>query len=152
MRLFRKAEHGFLMLCFCFTGLTAQPKLLIVGGTKHDIGDIYTGSARFAITLRNVGRDSLKISNVSTSCGCTAALMSTEKIAPRDSGRLEVTFNGSAYRGKVEKLISLVSSDTSQKYVTIKFDANVVPNISFDPPHLYFATIADSATTDTFEI
>jgi len=152
MRLFSKAEHAFVMLCFCFCGLTAQPKLQIVGGTTRDIGDIYTGSARFAITLLNTGTDSLKISDVSTSCGCTAAMMSTQRIAPGDSGKLDIKFNGTNYQGRVEKLISMTTNDTSKKYVTLKFSANVVRNLTFEPDHLYFSTVQDSAKTDTFEI
>ena len=43
--------------------LIAQPKLDVVGGTKLDFGDLYTGNShKHNVVLRNVGTETLIIS------------------------------------------------------------------------------------------
>ena len=111
-------------MALCFVGITyGQPKLHVVGGTSFDFGDVYSTSASKVLTIQNLGRDTLIIFNVGTSCGCTAALASEDHIPPGDSGTVSITFDAKRFSGKVEKLVSLTTNDTSQRYIAINFTA-----------------------------
>lgn len=133
------------VLCACST-LWTQPKLQVEGGRAFSFGDVYTPSVSKTLTIRNTGSDTLVIYNVGTSCGCTAALASQDHIAPGDSGTISVTFDAKRFDGKVEKMISLTTNDTTQKYVPINFSANVIKTLVFEPEYFYVSTIPDSIT------
>ena len=152
MRFVVSGALTFLMLCAPLYFLSAQPRLFIVGGMTADFGDVYTPSTERFLTLKNIGTDTLTISDVSTSCGCTAALISHDHIAPNDSGILSVTFDAKRYGGRIEKMISMNTNDTAQKHVNIKFGVNVIKSLDVDPEYMYFYTTVDSTTENTLTI
>ena len=135
-------------LCLLSGILTAlafsQPKIEVVGGTSFDFGDIWTNSAKRLLTIRNIGKSKLVISNVSASCGCTGTLLSNSEILPGKSGTLQISFDASRFSGKVQKDVSFQTNDTTQKRVGIKFSATVNKTLEFDPGYFYFSTYPDS--------
>ena len=136
-----------------FSLFSGEAKLNVVGGMKIDFGDVYTGlTVKRLVTLKNDGTDTLIISNVSSSCGCTGTLLTHDHIAPNDSGVLEITFNTKKFSGKVDKSISMYTNDSTQSYIHIYFTANVLTLLTFEPEYFYFQTTADSATTQTMSI
>jgi len=95
-----------------------------------DFGTINQGDVVTHIfKIKNTGETKLVISNVRTSCGCTAALISSREIAPGKSSQIKVHFNSSGYKGKVTKYIYVESNDPDepQKRLTIKVNINVPP-------------------------
>ncbi len=130
--------------------LIAQPKLDVVGGTKLDFGNLYTGNGhKHNIVLRNVGTETLVISNVSATCGCTGTLMSENDIAPGDSGILSISFNPNRLSGPVEKAVSFDANDTTMKHVRIVFKANVLKALDVRPNYVVFKTNHDSASSES---
>ncbi|MBI4547372.1 MAG: DUF1573 domain-containing protein [Ignavibacteriae bacterium] len=128
----------------------AQPKLKVVGGTRFDFGELYESApVKRLVTLKNIGSETLIISNIGASCGCTGTLMSNDHIAPNDSGILSITFNPGQFTGKVEKGVSFRSNDTAQKHVSINFTANIIRVLTFEPDYLFIRTPLDSSRTDT---
>jgi len=94
--------------------------------------------------LKNVGNDTLKITNVRKSCGCTAAPLKKSVLPPNDTTELEVTFSSGAYQGLVSKAIYVESNDPIEPFIDITFNATVsVPSklLSFDPFFVKFDTI-----------
>ena len=138
------------MLCapFCFS----QPKLLIVEGTSPNFGDIYTPTAERFLTLKNIGTDTLIISGVSTSCGCTAALVSNDHIAPKESGTVSIRFDAKRFSGPVVKAVSWNTNDSTHKHVNINFTANVIKSLECDPEYFFFSTTIDSTEVKTVTI
>ena len=124
----------------------AGPKLVILGGTKFDFGEISKGStATHTVVLRNDGTAPLTISKVTASCGCTGAMMSSSTLEPRQSGNLEITFDGSRFNGKVEKSVSFQTNDPMNANVQINFTATVSEVLEITPKHIFFKDIpADS--------
>jgi hypothetical protein len=115
----------------------AQPK--IQATQQFSFGKVYKGSRPSQIlTITNVGKDTLNISDVSAQCGCTAALISKQKIAPADSGKLSISFNTSSYEGPVTKRVYVQSNDPTVPKMTIEFTANVIQSISADPSFITF--------------
>ncbi len=150
MSFIRLGALAALLLCapFCFS----QPKMFLVDGKSPDFGDIYTPATERLLTFKNIGTDTLTISNVSTSCGCTVALLSNDHIAPGGSGILSVKFEAKRFSGKVEKAISLNTNDTEQKHVSINFHANVIKSLELEPEYFFFSAFPDSTTEKTITI
>ncbi len=86
--------------------------------------------------FKNEGDAPLKIVNVETSCGCTAALVSDKKVEPGKSGKIKVTFNTQGYAGEVVKYVYVETDDPVQPRVQLKISAAVdvppQPRIDFD--------------------
>jgi hypothetical protein len=132
--------------------LISQPKFTIVGGTRFDFGELYFGVAKRTLTIRNDGQDTLILSNVSASCGCTGTLMSNDHILPHDSGALSITFNTKNISGQAEKAVTLDTNDPDQKKIRIIFTANVTGVLDLQPEYLYYQTRLDSTVTQTVTI
>ena len=80
---------------------------------------------RKEFTLSNFGDAALVIENVSTTCGCTAALASDTKLAPGSSTVLRVTLETRSYSGKVERQVLVRSNDPKVPLLTVKVSATV---------------------------
>lgn len=143
-----------LLVTFQISALYAQPKLTIVGGTSFEFGDVYTDiPVKKIITLKNEGTDTLIISNVSSSCGCTAALMSNSHIPPGDSGLLSISFDGKKFSGIIRRTVSFESNDPQQQKNRISFSANVLKLLSIEPEYIMFNRVfLDSSSTQSLLI
>lgn len=85
----------------------------------------------------NEGDDTLHINRVRTSCGCTAALVSEEKVEPGKTGEIKVDFNTQGYEGEVSKYIYVETNDpqNSKKQLTVTARINVPPRPRIDLDH-----------------
>jgi hypothetical protein len=86
--------------------------------------------------FKNEGDAPLKIINVETSCGCTAALVSDKKLEPGKSGKIKITFATQGYAGEVVKYVYVETDDPVQPRVQLKITAAIdvppQPRIDFD--------------------
>src|SRR4030066_124167 len=58
---------------------------------SYDFGRVLQGkTAEYTFTFENRGTDDLLIKEVTTSCGCTAALVSANVIKPGETGQIKV--------------------------------------------------------------
>ena len=65
--------------------------------------------------FKNTGDDTLKITGIRTTCGCTAAVVSSESIPPGKEGRIEITFSSSTYVGEITRGVKM------KKYILFMF-------------------------------
>ena len=77
-------------------------------------------------TLKNAGAADLVIDKISTTCGCTAALLSEKTLRPGKSATLKVTFETRDFEGRVERKVLLRSNDRDRDPLEIKLQATVV--------------------------
>jgi hypothetical protein len=77
-------------------------------------------------TIRNVGDEDLVIDRITTTCGCTAALLDEKTLKPGKSAVLKVTFETRGFDGKVERTVVLRSNDRARDPLQIKLQATVV--------------------------
>lgn len=154
----RRMRRRILMLIpFTMCGLLmvqAQPKIDIVGGNDRDFGSVYTGQIlKRKVTLRNIGFDTLKISGIKASCGCTAAMASSHEIAPGDTTTVSIAFNSTGYMGALAKNIRIASNDSSSQPMYVYFKVNVLSAIDITPPFVAFVNYKlDSAMTRTVQL
>jgi len=72
----------------------------------------------------NAGNDTLIITKVETACGCTMAMLTSDHIAPGDSGRLLVSLNLSDRVGRMSKTMTVYSNDpeSPEKHITVSVE------------------------------
>ena len=96
--------------------------------TEHDFGEIASGTpVETVFTYKNVGEAPLVITDVKSSCGCTIPKdWSREPLAPGESGKFTVKFNGKG-ANKVTKVVT-VTANTKTGRETVKISAFVKPD------------------------
>ncbi len=111
---------GRIVLAQDSTKIANGPKIKLAEAT-FDFGTVAQGTAvKHIFKFKNVGTDTLKIEQVRSSCGCTAA-ESSKIIPPQKDGQIEVNFNTASQMGKVSKTVYIFSNDVeeSQRSVSI---------------------------------
>ena len=103
------AKIGLLLAAFCISCAGNQPKTDAQKGTPQisfddesfNFGTIAQGEkVSHTFKFRNIGDGPLQITDVTTSCGCTASKYSLEPVAPGESGTVEVIFDSYGREGK----------------------------------------------------
>jgi Protein of unknown function (DUF1573) len=82
---------------------------------------------RKEFSIRNFGNADLVIESVSTTCGCTAALMENKVVKPGGTAPLRVSLETRAYKGRVQRSVMLRSNDPEAELFEIKVEATVEP-------------------------
>lgn len=96
--------------------------------TEHDFGEIEAKTnVETVFAYTNTGDAPLVITDIKSSCGCTVPQdWSKEPLAPGDSGKFTVKFNGSG-KNKVSKTVT-VTANTEKGKETVKITAFVKPD------------------------
>ncbi len=95
-----------------------EPKEHDFGGVKQDQKLVHE------FTVNNVGSEDLEIRRISTSCGCTAAILTKRIVKPGESVTLEVVLETRKYKGVIDKSVSVASNDRERVH-TIRVRAFV---------------------------
>ncbi len=95
--------------------------------STFDFGDLKQGDkVSHEFILKNDGKSPLVISNVITTCGCTAPEWPKTPIAPKQSATIKIAFDSRGRAGVQNKVITIISNaKTPQGRIRIK--ANVLP-------------------------
>jgi len=93
--------------------------------TQHDFGKVNEGDkVNYTFSFTNKGSSALTIKDVKTSCGCTAALLSQDNLAPGQEGTLKVELDTKNRSGKMSRTVTVNSNDPKDpaKVLTIYAD------------------------------
>jgi hypothetical protein len=103
----------------------AQPRITFPG-SPWDFGEmLQQQKASHQFEVRNEGSDTLFISRVKPSCGCTSAPLTRDVIGPGESIWLDITFDSKKFSGQVAKKVVVYSNDPAAPQATIDFTARV---------------------------
>jgi len=96
--------------------------------TNYDFGKVIEGEkVTHVFKFRNAGEGMvLTIKKVQPTCGCTAALLTSDVIAPGGRGEVKITFNSRGFHGKVKKTIRVKSDDPAKPLVQLHLTGEVV--------------------------
>ena len=98
--------------------------------TEYKFGDIQQGEqVEHVFTFKNSGTEPLILSNVKTTCGCTATDWTRDPIAPGGTGKIRVVFNSAGKMGRQNKIVT-VTSNAVNSQETVKLVGNVLPKES----------------------
>jgi hypothetical protein len=110
-----------------------------------DFGSIPKGSiVAHAYKIKNTGTDTLQITNVKPTCGCTLAPLSSNSIAPGQEADLTANFNSEKFNGRVNKAINIDCSDPIQPYIKVLFSAiinNPLLTVTPEPAEVDFGAV-----------
>ena len=105
----------------------AEPKETIVfDKSKHDFGVISEsdGILECEFTFVNEGDTPLVLTQVSPSCGCTAADYTKEPVAPGKKGFIKATLNPRGFKNEVTREITVFSNGIpARKVLSLTLDA-----------------------------
>lgn len=97
---------------------------------SYAFGDITQGDVvTHVFNYENTGNEALVISNVRTSCGCTAPDWSREPLAPGETAELTIKFNSRGKMGMQNKIITITSNAVNSTE-QVKITANVKPQVA----------------------
>ncbi|SMG10035.1 protein of unknown function [Marivirga sericea] len=79
---------------------------------SHNFGTIeeVSGIAKHTFKFINSGSDSIKLTSVRASCGCTTPFWEKEALMPGDTGKVEVAYNPLNRPGKFAKTVTITTS------------------------------------------
>lgn len=83
---------------------------------NYDFGDIQQGDVvEHVFAFENTGNEPLVISDVRTTCGCTAPSWPREPIPPGEEGELTVRFNSRGKIGVQNKVVTVLSNAVNNR-------------------------------------
>lgn len=134
-------------LCFASTALAAPD--LAVDQPVHDFGTVVQGKkVDHIFKFRNKGDAPLNVVRVRTSCGCTAANVTTKTLLPGGNSELKVTFDSSTFGGNISKLIYLETNDPQKPVTTLTLKGSVAEEVVVTPRQLNFGTVKPTVSKE----
>ena len=93
----------------------------------HDFGKVENGKVvDYIFKFVNKGNSILNIQDIKTSCGCTAALVSSKSVKPGEDGTIKVELNTKGHTGKMVRTVTIKSNDPKTPTSTLTIFAEVV--------------------------
>jgi hypothetical protein len=117
----------------------SQPKLEIVGGDVYDWGEITMNDnpLHTKVILKNAGTDTLFISRVKPTCGCTTAPLSKDLLAPGETAEMNVTLRVSENLESVTKTVHIYTNDPQNDKTTLFLKAKLKKPIKILPNNYF---------------
>jgi hypothetical protein len=108
----------------------------------YDFGKVYMGEiVKHVYKFKNLGEGDLVIDSVKTACGCTAALVSKNKLKKNEEGQVEVKYNPGKYVGKVTKSVIVNSNDPKNKKIKLTIQGEIIEEVNVNPKRINFGII-----------
>ncbi|HUA65966.1 MAG TPA: DUF1573 domain-containing protein [Alphaproteobacteria bacterium] len=109
-----------------------------------DLGKLTApGKVSGVFKFKNTGTALLEIAQPDTSCGCTVAEVSPNKLAPGQSGQISYTINLDHVMGQVQKQIMVHSTDPKTPEVDLTVQLDYTPLYELSPMVLRMVLPAD---------
>ncbi|NUN07956.1 MAG: DUF1573 domain-containing protein [Ignavibacteriaceae bacterium] len=109
-------------------GGPAGPKITF-NSLQYDFGIVAEGKkVPYTFTYKNTGDEDLVISDVRTSCGCTAAVVEGKNLKPGESGRLQIELDTSNRSGRMSRNITVTTNEKSSPMKVLTIYADVTKN------------------------
>lgn len=122
-----KQIFAFIMLVSVVSFAQMFPPKIASQLMEYDFGEVPRGDhVKYDFVVSNVGGDLLKISDVTASCGCTAAKPQKDDLAPGESTNINVDFNSTGRSGRQTKYITVKTNDPDNPEIRFKLTGVVV--------------------------
>jgi len=106
-----------------------SPPRIEITPSSYDFGVIPYQAVERSFIVKNVGGSPLRITGLSTSCGCTQAKIEEEVLLPGEETELLVTFDPNLMEerleGEVYRVVHVKSNDPAQPEVEIEIWATL---------------------------
>lgn len=113
--------------------LKDRPQLAFETQT-HQFGKISdTENADAIFKFTNKGNQTLVISDIHASCGCTVPKLEKTEYAPGESGEFKVSYNPRNKHGVQNQTVTITSNDPASPRTMVTIQADVQPVITIEP-------------------
>jgi len=123
----KKIVVGFVLLVvLSAVGVFASPQIT-VDKAVYEFDTVLEGVVvTHTFVLTNAGDETLEITSVHTTCGCTTTGLAQQNLAPGESVNLDTVFDTVGYGGRtVTKMIYVESNDPASPRVTLQLQGTV---------------------------
>lgn len=93
--------------------------------------------------FKNTGTDILEIKGIQTDCGCTVAEPSSRIFKPGTGGHISATFETGQYDGLQEKKILILTNDSLNPEIELKFKGKITWEIGLQPEAVFFGEVSN---------
>jgi hypothetical protein len=126
---------------------TITPPQIAFKETVFDFGKVEQGDqVNHLFRFTNQGGRDLRIESVKTSCGCTAAVISSEVTTPGSEGTISATFDTSKFFGEKVKQVTVHSNDPVNPVVTLTLQGEIAVEVEVNPAQLYLGKVRRGAS------
>jgi predicted double-glycine peptidase len=109
--------------------------------TNHNFETIDEGDKlTYTFSFTNIGSETLEVQARST-CTCTAAVVSENRILPGGKGKIKLEFNTHGRKGLTKQSVFVKTNDPANKYVTLAITATVEPCVKVIPEKIWLDNI-----------
>ncbi len=103
----------------------------------HDFGNVGPGTNNLCeFKFTNTGNSNLKITEITSTCGCTPFSLAKKEYAPGESGTLKVNYFSEKQRGQTTKQLVIHSNDRARPEVKLAIKANIKIQVNHEPKTL----------------
>lgn len=132
----------FCLLLVSINQAFATPRL-VLEEKEYNFGEIAEGNlVEHKFKIYNQGTSTLEIRKINASCGCTAAVVDTDKIAPGQSTFIKTSFNSTGFRGSIDKSVSVYSNDPENVSVTLFIKGKITSDVIISPTRVFLGDVA----------
>ncbi len=125
------------------------PDIEFIGGNEFDFGTITQGEqVKHSFKFKNTGTGVLELGRPRTTCGCTASLVSKNKIAPGEIGEVQVTFNSTGKQGKQNRRVTIDTNIPGKKQLVFTLKGEVKVDISIKPRYISLGKLTVKKVTE----
>lgn len=119
----------------------------------YDFGKVKSGEpVKYTYYFTNTGTDTLYLTNVQPSCGCTTAGDWSRKVDPGQTGTIPIQFNSANYGGQVLKTITVTSNDKDQHSIGLQLKGTVWKPVDVSPMFAVMTIPPDSQSNVTTKV
>ena len=105
---------------------TGKEPIITFDKTEHEFGKLLQGEVvTYSFHFTNTGNAPLLITEVKTSCGCTAGDFPREPIKPGQDGLIKATYDSKGHHGFQSRTLSVISN-TNPSMTVLRFKADVL--------------------------
>lgn len=117
---------------------SAQNPIIVTMPSSIELGTMEQHQIKKeTIVIRNAGDAPLKINDIETTCGCTAADPEKNLLAPDEATMMNITFDSKTFEGKQTKYIKIFSNDPKRPVIDIPLEVFVHVPIIVVPKNKY---------------
>lgn len=133
-------------LVFALAGTLSAQSKMVFETTELDFGELDAGkTVELTFKFKNTGDETLIITNINSSCGCTIPRIGKKEYQPGETGVIPVRFNSRGLKGKIAKTVTIVTNDKDNEYTTLKIKGTVTlknfARAQIEPKELNFKTV-----------
>lgn len=139
--LFFISLNGRFPLLLAANAANTRPQL-VTTTTTYNFGTVKQGTQVEAnFEIKNSGGEILKIEKIYAACGCTAAMVNADSVAPGGNTNLKIIFDTTGFSGKKAKVVRVFSNDPKQSSILFTVEGEIRSDISLSVQKLNFGSI-----------